>query len=447
MWYNYIVKRLAFISTAFLLAAASFGGISASAAAEDTRYPDNSDFVFNLSFSELKDYAVGENAFAFIDGNEIKVYEIGTLDEDSDAPVYKNGNLTEYKDFSVTLTAIDCKDGVFYYSDGNGTVYSLPDGEICENITVTPAEDEIYYKGYTYTILEDRIQIYNATAETNITDVDGVFSYLKKYGESVYAVSNNALYEFNGFESKILEMQHVDFSPALSVSVGNASQTLKDYTLTFVTVDSGSFMTEVDLSAPLYGYFDAGETSAAEEDTAALLLGYSGNAAIISIGNKSYITLKTNVTESVDNSEYFTEAEFTKAQLLGDAIYASPFVMECVYALYPATGAIVSVTGKLHNDVLEADFYEVEYSYEYNGQTLTVKGYVIDGLLTGDNVNDNAEPDEHPDEDYTEKNNVRTVLIVLMVVILVLIALSYLTWVGLSDKRLKGKNKKSGEEK
>ena len=433
-----------------MLASASFGGISASAAADETIYPDDSDFVFNVSFTELKDYAVAENAFAFIDGNAIKVYNVGSSDDGQETSVFKNGTLTEYTDLGVTVTCVDCdKDGVFYYSDGNGTVYSLPDSEVCEGVTVTAPQKSLYFNDYLYTLRDDCIRIVNADAE-NIEDlaieIEGVFTDLKQYGNYVYAIRENKLCKFDNAELEIPEMLHVDFSPAKTVSVGNAATALKNYTLTFVTVAEGSFMTEVDLSQPLAGYFDAGETSAAAEDTAALLLGYSGNAAIISIGRKSYITLKTNVTENEADEGYFTEAEFSKAQLLGDAIYASPFVMECVYALYPATGAIVSVKGKLHSEVLEADFYEVEYSYESNGQPVAVKGYVIEGLLTGDNVNDNAEPNEVPDGDYTEKNNVRTVLIVLMVVILVLIAISYLSWVGLSDKRLKGKNKKSDEK-
>ena len=41
--------------------------------------------------------------------------------------------------------------------------------------------------------------------------------------------------------------------------MGNAQQALKDYTLKFVTVAQDSFMTEINLSAPLTGYFDAGE--------------------------------------------------------------------------------------------------------------------------------------------------------------------------------------------
>ena len=49
------------------------GGISASAAAEETSYPQNGDFVFSLSFSDLKDYAVSDDAFAFVDGNTVKV--------------------------------------------------------------------------------------------------------------------------------------------------------------------------------------------------------------------------------------------------------------------------------------------------------------------------------------------------------------------------------------
>ena len=450
MWYNYSVKRLALISTAILLSLAIGGGISANAAAE-TVYPQNSDFVFSLSFSDLKDYAVSDGALAFVDGNTVKVYET-EKPGDSAKSAYKNGSLTEYSGFDVTISSIDFQNGEFYYADGNGTVYSLSDKAEAEGISIAPPQDTLLCKdnGFMYALLDGRIRIIDPKAENSedmAVEIEGDFSVLKQYGTHVYAINGNRLCKFTDAEMEITEMQYVDFSPSKTISVGNAQQALKDYTLKFVTVAQDSFMTEINLSAPLTGYFDAGETQQTTEDASALLLGYTGNAAIISIGKKSYITLKTNVTENGDGSEYFTQAEFTKAQLLGDAIYASPFVMECVYAIYPATGAIVKVTGKLHNDVLESDFYQVEYTYLNNGQDVTVKGYVIGGLLTGDNVNDNARPEEKPDENYSEKNNIQTVLLVLMVVILVLIAISYLTWICLSDKRLKRKNKKQDGDK
>ena len=118
--------------------------------------------------------------------------------------------------------------------------------------------------------------------------------------------------------------------------------------------------------------------------------------------------------------------------------------MECVYAKSDARSAIVKVTGKLHSDILWADFYEVEYSFDNNGKEETVKGYVIAGLLTGDNVNESATPNENPDANYTEKNDVRTVLLVLMVVILVLVVIGYLLWLVTSDKY---RNKKKPEDK
>ena len=416
-------------------------GISASAAAAETVYPQKDDFVFSLTFTDLKDYAVSDGAFAFVDGNTVKVYETDTLDESGENPVYKNGALTEYNGFDVTVASIDYKDGAFYYADGNGKVYSLPDKTAAENVTLTQSKTWLLNEdtGYMYTIGESSLSIYKAGVGE--TQTEGSFSQLKQYGESVYAISDNQLCKFTGSEMEIAGMQYVDFSPAKTVSVGNAAEQLKNYTLAFVDVAEGSFMTEVDLSENLTEYFKTGGTSELEEQTAALLLGYTGNAALISIGAKSYITLKTNVTESSDGSEFKTTAEFTRAQVLGDAIYASPFVMECVYAKSDARSVIVNVTGKLHNDLLWADFYEVEYTYESNGKTESIKGYVIAGLLSGDNVNESATPTENPDEHYTEKDNVRTVLLVLMVVILVLIVISYLIWLATSDKRRKGKNK------
>ncbi|MDE7453962.1 MAG: hypothetical protein K2N22_06100 [Clostridia bacterium] len=430
------MKRLAFISTALLLSVSLAGGISANAAAAETQYPENGDFTSTLEFSSLKDYAVSDGAFAFVDGNTVKVYEVGTLDESGEKPVYKNGSLTEYGDFEVTVTSIDCVNGSFYYSDGNGKVYSLSDKSEAEGVTLTQSKNLLLNEatGYTYTIVEAGITVYKA--EVGETKINGTFSGLKKYGDYIYAISGNELCKFSEADMQTAEMQYVDYSPAKNISVGNTAEILKNYTLRFVTVASGAYMTEVDLSSALTDKFKTGETAEILEDAPALLLGYSGNAALVSIGKQSYITLKTNVTE--DEGDYFTDAEFTKAQLLGDAIYASPFVMECGYALYRGNDTvIVDVKRKLKSDVLEADFYEVSYT-DKEGKTVT--GYVISGLLSGDNVDDDKQPTEKPDANHTEKNNVKTVLIVLMVVILVLIVISYLLWLVTGGKRGKTKS-------
>ena len=153
------MKRLALISTAILLSLAIGGGISANAAAE-TVYPQNSDFVFSLSFSDLKDYAVSDGALAFVDGNTVKVYET-EKPGDSAKSAYKNGSLTEYSGFDVTISSIDFQNGEFYYADGNGTVYSLSDKAEAEGISIAPPQDTLLCKdnGFMYALLDGRIRI------------------------------------------------------------------------------------------------------------------------------------------------------------------------------------------------------------------------------------------------------------------------------------------------
>ena len=69
------MKRFKFVITMLLAALIPVGGLTASAAASDTIYPEDEDFIKSLKFASLDDFAVNGEIYAFAENN--KVSEIG----------------------------------------------------------------------------------------------------------------------------------------------------------------------------------------------------------------------------------------------------------------------------------------------------------------------------------------------------------------------------------
>ena len=422
------MKRLALITTAFLVISAATSGIAAKAA---TIYPDEGEFTKKLTFTSLTDYAVDGEAYAFSEHTE----------GGDSVKVFKKGTLTEYP-VEGDVDGIDYFDGVLYYQSGE-TVYSLPDNAESE-YTLNKFDDEIKCGGFLY-YYDDQgaLTVYDMQNKTADTLSSG-FSNLKVYDKTVYAVRGNNLYKFDGAIHELIEFTYSDYGATNTIEIGQAVTNLtQDYALKFVTVAEGSFMTEIDLTDVGGPYFRTKETTHATEDTLALLLCYTGNAAVVAVGEKSYITLKTSVTETSVNC--YKEPDFTKATVIGNRIYASPFVVSGTTALFPATGEVVTILHKVEHPSLGNSFYEVEYDVtDENGEvTGTKTGYVTDGFLRKEIIEDNKDPVEIPDANYSEKNDVRKVILILMVVILVLAAAGYLTYAGTAGKFKKDKHKEN----
>ncbi len=412
---------MALITTLLFAAGTLFGGsLAARADGGATVYPEDGEFIKPLVFSNLTDYAVAGDNYAFAEREK----------ETDVIKVFDGKSLTEYS-FTETVSALDSDGEKFYYSIGEN-VYSLPDKAASE-YKISDSETTISVEGYTYNLTDRTLKVADFKNEDKVTTFDGEYDKLKKYGGAVYAIKENALYKFTGAEEEKLEYEYVDYSSTLKIEVGQTQTDLtQGYELKFVTVKAGSYMTEVDLSQLDGQYLASGATAPVNEDTTALLLCYTGNAAIVAIGEKSYITLKTSTEETQER--YVTEPEFEYATVTGNRIYASPFVIVGTSILFPATGTIVKINGKIEHDVLGSAFYEVEYEDAEGNKHV---GYVTYGFLTEYIIEDNKPPNEFPDPDYSEKNDVRNVILILMVVVLVLVAAGYITYVATSGKRKK----------
>ncbi|MDE7306016.1 MAG: hypothetical protein K2N33_01360, partial [Clostridia bacterium] len=300
---------------------------------------------------------------------------------------------------------------------------------------------------YLYYFHDGALLAYEKTDPYTTTRFEG-FSLLKQFNGTVYAVKDNVLYCIDGANEPAANVfDYFDFSAAQKIAAGQTASLLtQNYKLKFATVKAGAYVTEADLSLT-DGYLTSENaiTVKTEKDMTALILCYTGNAAVISVGDKCYVT-KLSADDEISEDEikeicYKTPA-FENATVTGSEIYASPYVDKGTSAVFPAAGMQVKILNKLEYDgVLGASFYEVEYTVDEQ----TFIGYVTEGLVTEYLFGENRDPDTVTDPAYSEKNNVTTVVLVLIVIMLVLVAAAYLTYAGTIAKR-KNKKKKNVEE-
>ena len=422
------MKRLAIITTSLLAALTVFGGTTAYAARSETVYPEDGQFVKNLTFENLVDYAVNDAQYAFAEGRNVHVYE--------------EGEITVYK-FSENVAALGCAEKTFYCATESGSVYSLPykAGQQTASYTMTEPLSNITVGDFNYFLKESVLKVSDYSNDVIIT-AEGAYSKLKMFGESVYAIKDSLVYTLNGTQQEELLLPFVDYSATVNISVGQAADSLKTYSApSVVKVKEGAYMTEVDLSSTDEEYFKTGKTILAEKITDALLLCKTGNAAIIAIEDKSYILLETNISETT--SELYSKPEYEYAKITtGNAIYAVPYIANSAIVKQNAAGTVVRITNKVvSDDVLETTFCEIEYTLP---DGTVSKGYVAEQFLTKTEfvIEDNKDPVKVEDPDYSEETNTKTMLLIFAVVILVLAAVGYLAYTATSDKHRKGKKQK-----
>ena len=415
------MKRLAVITTSLFFTLSGFGTLAAladDATLNTTVYPEDG-FVKTLQFSDLNDYDIDTESgvYYFLDGEKCYKYDSGEITAE------------QFDEFSPALDEISTDRYYYYFTD--------------------------YYS----------LKVFDKVNETTTTLGD-TYYLLKRFGDNIYAVKDNELYRIEGTAAEKVVLDYMDYSITETISVGQADVNLKESRpLTFVTVKKGAYMTEIDLTSLKGEYFKLGysrqkaldkesglsddeiraknyitadATHKTQEDTTALLLCYTGNAAIIAIGDTddgtSYILYKDNV-EALSASaiaEHVSEPEFNRATVSGGIIYSSPFTASCTAIRGNAGSIIVTVKNKVQfRGVLSSAYYEVEFTDEDE----TVKtGYVAEGLLENMLIVEKP-PETHPDPEYSESTSVTTVLLILAVVILVLVAVGYLVFTATSGRK------------
>lgn len=392
---------------------------------QTTVYPDDSEFVKTLSFTGLYDYALNSKAYVFADGKSIKMFE--------------DDNLYKY-DLNENIFTVDCIDNVFYCATESGKVYSLPytANQAPIEKTLTPKTTTIDIGDYNYRLTPTALKIANYVDDT-ITSLKGEYKNLKVIQGSVYAMLGNSVFKFTGVEKEEIVLNYIDHSSTTTIFVGESKTALKQYSAPkIVKVKVNASMTQVDLKSIPETYFLTAKTVKAKENETALLLCYSGNAAVISIGDSAYILAKANVEETEETSLVTPEFEYGKITATGCKIYSLPYLADSLAILNGTTGVVVKITGKRVNGVIDGVFFEVEI---VNGSE-TIKGYIKEQfLLKTEYVGEDFKKPTEISEEQILSNNVVTVLIIMGVVVLVTLFLGYIAFKSSQDKNAPAKKK------
>lgn len=430
------MKKLAVLTISLLTAVLTLAG-SVAFADEDhgiTFYPES--FTKKLEFSALTDYAIGDTSYGFAEGGTIKIVE--------------NETLASYS-FDFKVTALDYADGVYYYKDGNGNGFSLPDNESANHSFDVPAEFSL--DNYNYYINDFGLNIIDKNKPSNEQEPPlADYSNLKQYGNNVYAVCGNTVYVLNGTQTKAITIDYIDYSDAKEIFIGGTLSALNNLDINSVKVatirdftadGSPVYITEIDLDGLSDTYFRTketyciGEKNAPAAGTNALLLCESGNSYIVAIGSITYIMAKSGADV---HAEAVLSPSYNSATLsVGGSAYTYylPFINANTQSYSLTTGKNVTVIGmadKSSFPYLSYNFYIISYT---EGEE-TVIGYVPEGYLSEFTFID-KEPQTTVDPEYSEDDLVKTVVLILIVIALVLIALGYLIYVGTSDKKKKTK--------
>lgn len=462
-------KVIVAVACAALLPVATAGITTQYAlAAGETVYPQ---FISELEIGNITAYAYDGTDFAFVgDSNERELYVYSGGRLDSEGNKYVGGELLSSSDglcalsHSTEITDVWYEGDTLTFTDANKKSFSFIDGVLTETeATYSPPStitigDIIVYATDTGNI----IFRYPKTDELLGQLDDGEYSMLNYLGGRLFALKegklcaisaeitggNGAPVQLEGLAALPLAFEYTDRSHELTIAVGDSLSKLRAVKdeAAFVTVAAGQYITEIDTDGTAGEYFAIGKggTTLNDQSKTALLLATSGNADILAIGEKTYITVHNEVT-SVP-TEY--PAPFATGQLnYAAGVYSSPYMCKATELETLAQGAKVQILYELKsavNSALAADFCRVKYTAEDGTEA---EGYVATGFITAyDFSAENGDYGETtPPENYSEDNVAVTVILVLAIVVIVIAGVAFLAHTSGADKRRK-KQADGGED-
>ncbi len=435
------MKRVLIAAISLCIVAATAAPVSAFAAQRSSApsYPDIYDDP--LTFTALSDYAVaGDGKYVFAQDKEILFL--------------KNEDLTSYS-FDVKVEAVDCSEGVFYYTlQGDGKVYSLPDQAESQytmpDFTKEITDDSDPNLQYYYNTGSGTLTLLDKSKDTNeaLTELTGC-TRIKKYGGTLYVIKENSLCTLNGAEASKVSLTYSNYGELETIPVGDAPEKLNTYSTygqhcKVVTIGSHDKVTATaidlnELSDSANGTFLVSDprasTTELDAGSTALLLYESQNLLIISIGSQCYILNPSDAPASVEIVPEEVQSGTTATLNAESGIYALPYMSASTKSANISAGTSVTVLYSLtieKNPPLAHNFYIVRTA---DGSL----GYVAENFLNNfsyppfDEGGTATIQDPNPSyDDY-----VKTVVLILVIVALALIAVGYTTWLLTSGKRKK----------
>jgi hypothetical protein len=396
-------------------------------------YPDT--FASKLTFSNLSDYAINGNTYAFADGTNIIFL----------APNTTGDMVVTTYDCGFEVTKLEYIESNLYCADAEGKVYKYPETTLTTSQTITSSASQDINNYFYYVTSDTVLATFNKDDGTLTTFGEG-YSLLKKYNDKAYVVKDNTLYCIDGLNLTEVSLEYNNFSMTDSISISDAKTVLKnEYTVKTVTVEGGAYCTEVDLDQLDGAYFKNIKTIKLSGVKSALVLANIGNASIIAMTDgdtvKSYITLTSSLTEtaysltSADISEGYT--------LIESGLYASPFISSGTKIVTLPKTTKVTVIEKFSLTFMDTQFYRVSYTDANNQQMI---GYVAVSMISPYTYSSEQNQNQSIKNEFSYSTEVQTVSLVLVIVGLVIVAIVYLTAVGTKSSNNDKKKKKNDKE-
>lgn len=426
-------------------------------------YP--TEFVEELTFTELAGYAFNGDTRAYADNKVI------SADNDSDGEPdetkymatisiitpdeYGDERKTQYNcGFHVADIEYDGGNLYIWSEDGRSYLYSAPSTLTECDYTFTLSDNlSDGATGYIYTLeLTDggdrSLQAFKDGVRTTV--FESGCSHLKQYNDTIYVVSDNAIYALNGTKATQQTLEYINLGLAENIATGDAAQALRsEYTPRTVRIQPqttdghDTFITKIDISSIGPTFETMGTERLMGERGQALALCQTGNATIVLMNDKNgepgcYITLTTAIEETTYSAP---PLDMTNAYAREDlTVYSRPYMCGSTSLIKVEKGTIFTVVEKFELSYMDDVFYKV--TCKANGEDIT--GYVAENMLSPYTFSAEDEQEQSSGTDgFVYDNNIKTVVIVLLIVLLALVAAGYVTFYLTRNGGRKAGRKKS----
>lgn len=424
---NILLSLVAIICTATI----SVGTAFALDVQTETVYPEN--FECSLSFDGgLVDYAVYGDSYAFAYSGQLAVLS-------------GNGNGERLPDIkpvsSITQLEYSAQGELYVCFENEYCVYpDLEQKRDLSEITIQKkGQNLVTVDGASYALDKNNgSMLYLDGSFTPVTlqetyEGEIKFSNLKTFNGTAYAVMNNCLYKMEGATAVKINPTYYGFiDMTKAISTGTAAQALTaDNPITYGWLEKNEYYTQINLENGLGATFEIANPTTATTLSAdrlyCMVIAESGNAYIITMNGKSYLTAKTSVSVESDSPALSPADTQVAYAIETTGIYSRPYLSKAtkIFDLKSGSSNAVTVLG-LFEDLTGIEYYKINYT-DSDGTQVT--GYVAKRLMTSYSfpTEDDAVHPDGGDNPFVYDNNIVTVVLAVAIVALVLAAILYIS--------------------